>query len=185
MIIDDNFIENKKIKQLQEIMYSDEMSKFPWFYDIKNNNDGHNQFVHLAMENAIPISPFVKEAKDLLENFCSKNNITINKIENIKTLFILKNNNLDSKPEDLIHTDIQGKHLVFLYYVNDADSSTVFFNERYNHNLSDILHTSGVIQQQSGRGLVFDGLKYRSFTAPKNDDFSCVISISFYGSGPV
>lgn len=195
MIIDDNFLTNDEIANLQNIMYADSNSRFPWFYAPSTNIDRQDggvisnemvkdsaQFVHVGMSNSEKISPFADEGKWLLEKFCKKNNIKIENIIRVKANLITKD--CESTGYHLPHIDFDSPHLVFLYYVNDSDGDTVFFNERYSSwgkFDSDNIHTAGKISPKAGRAVVFDGLQYHASSSPILNDFRCVININFTG----
>jgi hypothetical protein len=57
------------------------------------------------------------------------------------------------------HTDLPFDHLVVLYYVNDADGDTVFFNEK-----NEIIKS---VSPKRGRAVAFDGSIYHGGGIPK------------------
>jgi len=186
MIIDDNFLDQEEIKSLQDIMYADPNSRFPWYYDSVKDLSNMPQFIHMGFENEREISPFAQEGKKILEKFCNKNNIEIFKIINIQANLFMKDNQFEGYK--VSNTNIKEPHLVFLYYVNDSDGDIVFFNQRYsewNKLDFDKLHTAGKVSPVSGRAVVFDGLQKYGELCPTDNNFKCVISISFDGKIPL
>lgn len=195
MIMDDNFLTEKEILDLQNLMYADPNSRFPWFYASSTNEDKKDggviddskakdspQFVHLGMINGEKLSPFAEEGINLLTKFCQKNNIKVENVIRIKSNLITKDQ--DNKEYHLPHIDFDSPHLVFLYYVNDSDGDTVFFNERYSSwgkFDSDTIHTAGRVSPKAGRAVVFDGLQYHASSSPQDHNFRCVININFTG----
>lgn len=192
MIIDNNFLSIEEIKHLQNVMYEEPRWKFPWIFNkstnIKTDNyailDGKNiidspQFVHMAMFNKQKQSPFADTCISILNKFSSKNNIIVNDIVRIKANMILKNGNSGMHYP---HVDADKNHLVFLYYVNDSDGDTIFFNEKYNGDKIDSLSIMKNVSPESGKAVVFDGLTYHASSSPVKSDFRCVINIDFIGS---
>lgn len=193
--MDDNFLSEQEILKLQDLMYADPQSKFPWFYASSTNlnkNDGavlennmvkdSPQFVHVGMSNGEKFSPFAEEGIRILEKFCKKNNIIVENVIRVKSNLITKDK--DNDAYHLPHIDFDSPHLVFLYYVNDSDGDTVFFNERYSSwgkFDSDTIHTAGRVSPKAGRAVVFDGLQYHASSSPQEHNFRCVININFTG----
>ena len=98
--------------------------------------------------------------------------------KNINPLFILRarafiqapsGKNIIQKP----HTDVDFSHWVFLYYVNDSDGDTIFYNEQ-----KEIIKR---VAPKKGRVCFFDGNVYHSSSSPANFTRS-VININFIGT---
>jgi len=97
--------------------------------------------------------------------------------KNINPLFILRarafiqapsGKNIIQKP----HTDVDFSHWVFLYYVNDSDGDTIFYNEQ-----KEIIKR---VAPKKGRIAFFDGSIYHSASTP-NTSSRAVININFVG----
>jgi len=69
------------------------------------------------------------------------------------------------------HVDLPFDHLVVLYYVNDADGDTVFFNEK-----NEIIKS---VSPKRGRVVAFDGSIYHGGGVPKNGP-RCAINFDVY-----
>jgi hypothetical protein len=194
MLIDDSFLSNKEIIDLQNTMYANPSTPFWWSFnpfttDYSQNHPGilrsdkvkdTMQFTHGALYNGVSISPFADVAKELLYKFCSKNNIDILNIFRIKANLITR----DCSAEDYYHVphiDSPHPHLVFLYYVNDADGDTVFFDKKYTGQNIDNFNIENKVTPKAGRGVVFDGLTYHASASPTNSPFRCIININFNG----
>jgi hypothetical protein len=67
--------------------------------------------------------------------------------------------------------DLPFDHLVVLYYVNDADGDTVFFNEK-----NEIIKS---VSPKRGRVVAFDGSIYHGGGVPKNGP-RCAINFDVY-----
>jgi hypothetical protein len=115
----------------------------------------------------------------LLHKFLSKHQIPINQIIRIKSNILTKN---DNGGYHSIHVDQSWEHKVFLYYINDSDGDTVFFNEFWspdNPTIPEILTEQIRVAPKQGLGVVFDGLQYHCSTSPQINGLRSVINIDF------
>lgn len=203
MIIDNDFLSEEEIKNLQTIMYLDQSRPFPWFFSShgsfdfgdnrvitnKSFND-HFQFVHPVQSGNQIFSPFMPHAKNILDKFTSKHNIKVENILRIKANLIPNENR--NRPEinlphvdnvgNLIDPNHSGKHYVLLYYVNDSDGPTTTFNEFYSGEAIADLTVASQIYPEAGKAILFDGNQYHASAAPRESDFRCIININFIGS---
>tara|TARA_R110000803_G_C11842327_1_gene304764 strand:- start:71 stop:628 length:558 start_codon:yes stop_codon:yes gene_type:complete len=97
--------------------------------------------------------------------------------KNINPLFIIKGRYYLQHPTNKIHVqpphvDIDWPHWVFLYYVNDSEGETVFYNEQK----EEIKR----VTPKKGRACFFDGSIYHSASTP-NITSRAVININFIG----
>ena len=75
------------------------------------------------------------------------------------------------------HTDMKyddGKeipHLVCIYYANDCDGPTVFFDDEHNE--------VGRVDPKKGRAVIFDGSQLHAGTNPVTSPFRYVLNINF------
>jgi hypothetical protein len=114
---------------------------------------------------------------------CAKHNIKINHIIRIRAGMILKT------CDDIIHTphvDYPYPHSTMLFYLNDSDGDTLFYNEMHSGEQSQIaaLEKSKVtiserIEPKANRYSIFNGLQFHSSTAPKKSEFRIVINYNF------
>jgi len=78
------------------------------------------------------------------------------------------------------HIDFSDEHRSFLYYVNDSDGDTIFYNENYktlkNKNKFTIKQKVSPVM---GRAVLFDGLQYHSSSPPFINDRRVVININY------
>lgn len=192
MIVDKEFLSLEEVTHLKNVMCEDPKWNFPWIFhkstNIKTDNcailDGDNivdspQFVHMAMFNKQKQSPFADNCISILNQFAKKNNIRVDDIIRIKANMILKNCDAGIHYP---HVDADKDHLVFLYYVNDSDGDTIFFNEKYDGSKIDNLTVMSRVSPESGKAVVFDGRTYHASSSPSIGDYRCVINIDFIGS---
>jgi hypothetical protein len=71
----------------------------------------------------------------------------------------------------LPHTDQQDPHLVFLYYVNDSDGDTVFYEQDRKTEIKRV-------SPKKGRAVIFDGLIPHSGSTPTKNE-RLTININF------
>lgn len=80
-----------------------------------------------------------------------------------------------------VHVDspVEGR-LSFLYYVEDADGPTVFFNETYSDTMSasDLSEKTRIFPKQ-GRYVVFDSNRYHASSSPVDSSKRSVLNIVF------
>jgi|688.fasta_scaffold722623_2 hypothetical protein len=127
----------------------------------------HEDVVMSSMYDYINNNVFVK--------FLQKNNIVCNQLIRAKlNLTTISNSDTYQTP----HVDQVLDHKVFIYYVNDSDGDTIFFNESYDGEPKDLTIFERV-SPQMGTGMVFDGLQYHAATNPKNYPYRCIINIDF------
>ncbi len=191
LILDDNFLDLGDILSLENMMYKDPNSNFPWHFnggtnETKNNNVVLNdikyidsqQFVHLAYHNSQKYSPFYDTCLYIFNKFTKKHNINVENIFRVKANLILKDG--DDVKVHYPHIDTDHEHFVFLYYVNDSDGDTILFNEKYpmeNKNLT----IDKKINPKAGKAVLFNGLQYHSSSSPIKNNIRCVINIDFTG----
>ena len=81
----------------------------------------------------------------------------------------------NSEP-DLLHVDMNQKHVVFLYYVDDSDGDTIIVDKKYEgYNLSEKelnyknYNVLKKVTPKKGRVVIFDGSYYHTAEQPKNN----------------
>jgi len=81
-------------------------------------------------------------------------------------------NNIECKI-DTPHTDFNYEHFTMLYYVNDSDGPTNFYDQFYSLQNTepqlDKLKITQQVEPKKGRFVIFDGLQYHSSSTPVND----------------
>jgi hypothetical protein len=192
IIIDDSFLENKKIINIQNELNKNNKNLF--WEEIKSTNNVKNypmlkdnyfkiidepQDVNVGFFRENSFSSVYNFGLEILNFFALKNNIEIFKLLRIKSNILYKTKNTNSIHPP--HIDMDIKHFVLLYYVNDSDGDTFIFNEKFNDLNFNDLTIKKQISPKAGRGVLFDGLNYHSSSAPKLSDNRIVININFIG----
>ena len=78
------------------------------------------------------------------------------------------------------HVDFSDEHKTMLYYVNDSDGDTIFYNENYKTiKNSKSFSVDQKVNPVMGRAVLFDGLKFHSSSPPFLNDRRVVININY------
>lgn len=184
-IIDDNFIEDSLIDAFYHNVVSD--SEGSWhsigmihgdrkiepehknIFNI-NNWDYSKDFqfcraLESLSDNKVLGGIVDEQAKKIFISFCQKNSIEVKEVLRAKINFTWPSE------DDRVaaHVDATYPHRVFLYYLNDSEGDTVFYDK--DHPLStdgEDIRESIFIKPKRGRGIVFDGLRFHTAKSPKN-----------------
>jgi hypothetical protein len=76
------------------------------------------------------------------------------------------------------HVDSNEDHMVFLYYINDSDGDTYFFNERYGEDPKEFT-VMQTVTPEAGKAAVFSGDIFHAPSAPIKSNYRAVINIDF------
>jgi hypothetical protein len=80
---------------------------------------------------------------------------------------------------NLPHIDYNFNHLVLLYYINDSDGDTRFFNEFFKEFPGPINFTvQQTIRPMANRLVVFDGLQYHTASNPIESDRRVIFNLN-------
>lgn len=111
----------------------------------------------------------------VFDAFCKKHNISYNKILRCRINVLTM-----SKPgyHNLMHVDTPIKHNVFLYYLNDSDGDTIFFNKKFGSEEGS-LDVVDKVTPKAGTGIVFDGSYFHSSTPPSENTLRIVLNIDY------
>jgi hypothetical protein len=138
-------------------------------------------FAHRFYYENTKFGPYCDFIRPILYFIEDKAGIPVNSIERIRAVLI--------PPEPLIkdcynmpHVDLNYPHKTLIYYVNDCDSGTILFKEKYDFtkvwpdpSRKTIEHR---IESKRGRCVVFDGATYHTGIFPEKND-KILININF------
>jgi hypothetical protein len=101
---------------------------------------------------------------------CEKIDYKINEIINVRSFLSMP---VQGSTHDHVHVDRPEPHTVVLYYVDDSDGDTIFFNETYKDISEDNakfekLTIRKTVTPKKGRAVIFDGSFYHTATRPTN-----------------
>jgi hypothetical protein len=126
-----------------------------------------------------PNTPVYFHVLKIFNKFMNKHNIKYSEIHRIK-LNILP---MSSNGPDAYHTphiDSDKEHMVFLYYVNDSDGDTFFFNETFRQDAKPETFTiKERISPKAGRAAVFDGSIYHASSSPNKSPMRVILNIDY------
>lgn len=156
-VVIDNFLDLEINNNLQETILN---SRFPFFYSqetVKNtdrqmskltNEIESGQFTHIVIDKRKGSSPYLDQIHNML--FSKIHLLFNNELNFYRAKINLKlphpKANLDSF--DIPHTDVDSKSYSMIYYINDTDGDTFFFDD--NGNIVDRINPT------KNRLLIFD-----------------------------
>jgi hypothetical protein len=121
-------------------------------------------------------SQFYSLAKDVFDIFMSKHDIEIEEIFRMRANFSTRSLVKKISPP---HIDYPFDHKVFLYYVNDSDGDTVFFEYQADKDMSQPHIETSRVSPKKGRAIVFDGNLLHGLERPMNHEYRLVLNNSF------
>lgn len=179
-IQDDSFLSYEQSEQYKHII----LSSPTWRFNPHTNSKSINgealssqnetfQFVStIDLDHPARLATF-----EVLQAFSTKHNFTIKEITRIKSNILTQSNNNGYHSP---HIDQNYEHKVFLYYVNDSDGDTVFFNQFWSlsnpateNTLTEYLR----VAPKQGLGVLFDGFQYHASTSPIVSGYRCVVNV--------
>jgi hypothetical protein len=172
MKIFDNVICEDNSKKLEELLLSQD---FPWFLIQKSSGKSKSvngftdtvQFEHHFIRDNQITSQAIHQVMDLLNWSNVLENIEVSpNIFRMKSNLLLQTQDKPNTP----HIDLDYSHTVLLYYVNDSDGPTIFYDKEFN--------VVNKIFPKRGRIVVFDGQIYHSSTPPQTNTHRCVINFN-------
>lgn len=186
MLIDDNFLSDQSIKDIQErVLIHNRDINWVLAFNTNLQEDDHvtsnqsvlesYQFVAGLMPNTTPYHYFW----NIFRSFAVKHEIEYTRIIRMKLNWLPQSPHASSESYHLPHVDSDESHKVFLYYLNDSDGDTFFFNETYPLFKDSELTLNKRVSPKAGRGVVFDGLTYHASSSPKNSEYRCILNIDF------
>ena len=133
LIIDDNFLSDFEIKEINKRFYEIPSLFSPTSTHASEekppsiNDKYSNRFMYTSYDDQDKRSDDL--GTEILKKFCIKNKIEYTSILRIRrnTSFLCN----DKRPSEP-HVDNIQRHLVFLYYINDSDGDTVLYKNKYN-----------------------------------------------------
>jgi len=200
IIVWDNFIGKDFQNSILETLHH--KNSFPWYF---LNKIGHTQFddlnyedkkitdsigfYHSVVDDGKIISKYYDYFRSLLFILSDKIDIQIDHILRIRLRLTTKIEGHDSNNYAAPHVDFadfKGQYYTLIYYVDDADGDTVFFNklfdpekEIYNPEIDLKLDPVYYIRPTKGKAVFFNGHRYHSGNYPIKHDSRIVINFDF------
>lgn len=197
MQILDNFVPETYIVELEDNFLSKD---FGWFYKkgtsynldmtgyfgnsihIDDKTQDSPQFVHTMYKDDAVNSPFFNLVKPMLYFLEQQGKKTIG-IYRIKSNLMTSESSYPDNCYNVAHIDIP-QNLVnrnmwtLLYYVNDSDGDTVFFNEQLTdpNQTHDSISVMQRVTPKRGSAVLFEGNRFHASTPPRNTKARMVIN---------
>jgi len=78
--------------------------------------------------------------------------------------------NVNSQQKNLPHVDNKNPHMVMLYYINDSDGDTLFYENN---------EISNSITPKKGKAVIFDGSTWHASSYPKKNPYRLLVNANF------
>lgn len=179
MIIVDDFLPKAYQDMVEEMMFGE---NFPWYlnksttltfpFGKANTTDG-SQFTHMFVEK----NNIVSDSYTLLEltrrHIAQTQGVHTGEILRVKANLNTPQANYPVDHHYVIHTDTEEENAITcLYYVNDCDGDTVFFDR-------SSLKEVDRVTPKKGRLVIFDARTPHAGRPPINTNNRCVINFNF------
>lgn len=161
---------------------------FQWVFAPASNiadRNGHavdnieNLYEHPMFVSSVgPGHPYRLKILSLFESFLTYHNLWYSEIIRIKLNIVPMAGPESTGKYQMPHVDSDSEHKVFLYYLNDSDGDTYFFNERFGDNPTSFT-VQDTVTPEEGKAVLFDGNIYHAPSAPVKSPYRAVINIDF------
>jgi hypothetical protein len=167
MQVFDNVFSESEIQGIEKTFLT-----IPWFLssaenhasvtsDVRQKYSDSNTIEGIQLTNFLfidkPNSPFYQDGAEVLKKFCERTRTPIRNLIRIKANLQLPEHRLESQ-YNTPHVDNYSPHTVAIYYVNDSDGSTFFFDKN--------MKVVDKIESKRGRMVVFPGNTYHAGQPP-------------------
>ena len=129
--------------------------------------------IHLVAINNERNSPYYDMCRTILYFLEEKANIEINDILRIRIRRTMRTPDTNESTYNTPHVDLlhDRPFYTFVYYVEESDGQTIFFNETYKQNSkASLRETPQIIERvphKKGNGVLFDGFRYHAGNSPQ------------------
>ena len=182
-------------KQLHDILCS---ADFPWFHNkrtikkdiqllklasfLNDKTKDSQQFTHTFYNEGMVKSSYYPLISEMLTHI-ERMGYEIKSIDRIKANLMIKESDFPEDFYNIPHSDMYGKETMsLLYYVNDSDGDTFFFNESFKENGEfdfTELTIDKIITPKMGNAIFFDSKKCHASSPPKINNTRIVINFVF------
>ena len=173
-LVINNFIARDIQLKLLDALEND---KFPWYINSEKDNCAHAlQLDSVIFKDGIPYSvQYAPTILLLLNKFEKQLGIKIKRIDRVKCNLLSNRNEPFTNP---YHIDSIENRKTLLYYVNDSDGDTIFYNEYYPSNK---VTEQQKVKHSQGTAVIFDSNQYHASCCPVNTKIrltiNCVLEI--------
>jgi hypothetical protein len=110
--------------------------------------------------------------------FADKAGIQINDVSRIRINLLLQDKTFNKPNYNFPHTDPDSDKS-FIYYINDADGDTVFFNEFKSDEFPKRFSINSRVTPRQGSGVFFNSTQYHTSSNPAHTPARYVINFNF------
>jgi hypothetical protein len=188
VIVVDNVTSPANVTYLENLMLD-----CPWYYlkSTAYNQDNNVKkpydpsWVSMIYNNGEILSPLMQLTHSILIKALHDQKLSMSKLVRIRAGLTTRTPYpVTHEP----HVDWDDDHMTGLYYVNDSDGDTIFYNETRDPNLNtssfewskDRKFTiNKTVIPKADRFVIFNGLNYHSSTSPVNTDYRIIINYNW------
>jgi hypothetical protein len=135
----ENLLEESQLEEITKEVFS---CYFPWYWQSSAiskefrilTEKEYFSFTHIVFKDSQISSDIFPKIKKIIENFENRTKIKVKNIHRIQFNLLLNTDFSEEDEKCAIHADIESdNHISLVYYLNDSDGKTKFFdNERKN-----------------------------------------------------
>lgn len=171
-------------KSVTDVLYSD---NFPWFYKDKivtnpsmqceelkfaKNQSG---FAHIMFRNGKPESQYFQLIVPFINAVQEQFDEEINELIRVRVQMTTNRGEAGCLNP---HIDFDYPHKTVLWYLNDSDGDTIFFNE-YLGDKFDKLTYQDRNKPTANQAVLFNGLQYHCTSLPQESSFRIVLNLNY------
>ena len=157
-----NLLDKKMQKNILSIVEDDD--NFPWFYAssmVNGVNDNFGFAHNLLIDDKK--SMYFDDFYPILEAFQDFTKKSIHYFFRVRIRMTLPRTGVNFL--NAPHTDFDIPHYAFVYYINDSDGDTVFYDKFKGDDISD-MKVAARFSPKMGDAVSFDGLRFHSGATP-------------------
>lgn len=160
--------------------YIDEVSQ--WQFNVDGPVKKNYGFTHIAFNHEYggETSQFFKVFSPLIYFIEDRFNVPVNKLLRVRVgmqTLVDENKSIIHIP----HVDYREPHKTLLYYANESDGDTIFYNEFYinENSIPKNFTQQRKVSFKKGSAVLFDGLQFHSSSSPTKHNRRIAININF------
>ena len=170
---DQDWIEDTFLNSM-EWYYNDATTKYKQNLQDPKVQDTH-QFVHSLIAPNVPNSRYAPLIDSIITNIQTQTNMIVEEIHRVKANLLLNYPNWNHSMYHPPHVDVEDttqdecNWLSMIYYVNNSDGDTYFFDTWWGEDINDMT-VIGQCNPKKGRAVVFHSNRYHASSCPVKFD---------------
>ena len=188
LIIDDSLVGSPLADQIQSLVFGFE-EPISWKYsDMTNRVYEDNPMVIRPdyVKETFYFSGFIPEEAKLyklvlkfLTSKLAEHGLAIEEVSIFRVNIFTKKDESYAEVHHTVHADETNEgYVTFLYYIEDSDGGTRFFNEKYEKSMTeDSLSVRIIVDPVKGRYALFDSTRYHASASPVDHDMRPIINV--------